>query len=70
MQPRLTMGSSSVPRGGLSSSTRSARCPFRLEVKLLRVLQERKVKPIGGVEERDVDVRIIAATNRDLATEV
>jgi two-component system response regulator PilR (NtrC family) len=40
------------------------------QVKLLRVLQERKVKPLGGIEERDLDVRIIAASNRDLGEDV
>lgn len=44
--------------------------PMSLQPKLLRVLQERKTKAVGGVEEQDFNARVVAATNRDLEAEI
>ncbi len=41
--------------------------PLAMQAKLLRVIQERRVRPLGGVAEEAVDVRLVSATHRDLA---
>jgi DNA-binding NtrC family response regulator len=44
--------------------------PYSIQAKLLRVLQEKEIRPVGGTSTRAIDVRIIAATNADLARNV
>jgi two-component system response regulator PilR (NtrC family) len=44
--------------------------PLSMQVKLYRVLQEGKIRPLGSTDETEVDVRIIAATNKDLEKEI
>jgi two-component system response regulator HydG len=44
--------------------------PLTMQTKLLRALEERKVRPVGGTREVPFDARIVAATNKDLESEV
>jgi len=59
-----------VAEGGTLFLDEVGDAPPSVQAKLLRVLQERRFMPLGAVTERSCDVRIIAATNRDLEAEV
>jgi two-component system response regulator PilR (NtrC family) len=55
-----------VASGGTIFLDEISEMSVSMQVKLLRVLQERSVRPVGGVQETAIDVRVIAATNKDL----
>lgn len=53
--------------GGTLFLDEIADLPLAMQVKLLRVIQEKKVRPVGASAEEDIDVRILSATHRNLA---
>jgi len=59
-----------IADGGTLFLDEMGEMPLALQAKLLRVLQEGTIRPVGATSEKQVDVRILCATNRDLAAEV
>jgi two-component system response regulator PilR (NtrC family) len=57
-------------RGGTLFLDEIGDLPLAMQSKLLRAIQERRIRPIGSPQEEPVDVRIISATHKDLAAEV
>lgn len=63
-------GKFELAHGGTIFLDEIGEMPLDMQVRLLRVLQEKRITRVGGQRNLDIDVRILAATNRDLAKEV
>ncbi len=56
-----------VAHGGTLFLDEVAELPLSMQVKLLRAIQEKAIRPVGGQREESVDIRILSATHKDLA---
>ncbi len=64
------MGKFEAAEGGTLFLDEISEMPMNLQVKLLRVLQERTIERIGELRPRPIDIRVVAATNRDIEAEI
>jgi PAS domain S-box-containing protein len=69
-KPLIKVNCAALPAGLVESELFGHEVPMDVQVKLLRVLQEREFERVGGTNPIKVDVRVIAATNRDLAKSI
>ncbi|OZB35566.1 MAG: sigma-54-dependent Fis family transcriptional regulator [Halothiobacillus sp. 15-55-196] len=67
---RARRGLISEADGGTLLLDEIGELPMTMQAKLLRVLQDQRIRPVGSNQEQSIDLRVIAATNRDLEAEV
>lgn len=63
-------GAFEVTNGGTLFLDEMGNLSYDVQVQLLRALQERKIRPVGGTKEIDIDIRLVCATNENLAQRV